>query len=179
MRELLNWYSVLASPSTLPGFWIFMYRVSPFTYLISAMLSVGLANTNAECAKEEVLTLQPANNRSCGDYMASYVGTVGGKVYNPNATRDCKFCALDDTNVFLASVSSSYDERWRNFGLMWVYIIFNIFAAVFIYWLVRVPKRNRKVKTSADMENETPGTQLLPVKEALTKPSSKVSSGRL
>jgi ATP-binding cassette, subfamily G (WHITE), member 2, PDR len=35
---------VLASPKVFPHFWIFMYRVSPFTYLVDAMLSVGVAN---------------------------------------------------------------------------------------------------------------------------------------
>ncbi len=65
--------------------------------------------------------------------------------------------------MFLAQVSSHYSERWRNFGLMWVYIIFNICAAVLIYWAVRVPKNRRKVKTSKEMENE-PELELVPVK---------------
>lgn len=40
---------VLATPDQLPRFWIFMYRVSPFTYLVSGMLSVGISNTNVTC----------------------------------------------------------------------------------------------------------------------------------
>lgn len=59
---------------------------------------------------------------------------------NEQATTDCAFCPIKDTNVFLASVSSHYGDAWRNFGILWVYIIFNIFGAVFLYWLVRVPK---------------------------------------
>ncbi|KAG9723024.1 hypothetical protein KCU73_g13820, partial [Aureobasidium melanogenum] len=35
---------------------------------------------------------------------------------------------------------------WRNFGILWVYIIFNAVAAVGIYWLVRVPKKAKKSK---------------------------------
>lgn len=65
---------------------------------------------------------------------------MGGAVYNANATQDCQFCAITNTNVYLEALSSRYSERWRNFGLMWVYISFNIFAAIFLYWLVRVPK---------------------------------------
>jgi ABC-type multidrug transport system permease subunit len=34
-----------------------MYRISPFTYLISGMLSVGLANQSVHCSPIEVLTI--------------------------------------------------------------------------------------------------------------------------
>lgn len=26
-------------------------------------------------------------------------------------------------------------------SILWAYIVFNVFAALFVYWLVRVPKR--------------------------------------
>lgn len=35
-------------------------------------------------------------------------------------------------------------ERFANvsfISILWVYIIFNVFAALFVYWLVRVPKK--------------------------------------
>lgn len=27
---------------------------------------------------------------------------------------------------------------WRNFGLFWAYVVFNVFAAAFLYWAFRV-----------------------------------------
>ncbi|KAI9742589.1 MAG: hypothetical protein M1818_003730 [Claussenomyces sp. TS43310] len=142
---------VLATPTALPGFWIFMYRVSPFTYLISAMMSTGLANTSVECSSIEVSHFQPRANQTCGDYMADYISFAGGIVYDPQATSDCQFCSMTSTNTFLTALSSDYHVRWRNFGLMWVYIIFNVFGAVFLYWLIRVPKNTKKIKTSKEM----------------------------
>jgi len=139
---------VLATPTALPGFWIFMYRVSPFTYLISGMLSVAVANTQVICETVELVHFEPTpNGTTCGDYMADYINLAGGYLTNPKATADCAFCAISDTNTFLTSVVSLYSERWRNFGIMWAYIVFNIFAAVFIYWLVRVPKNPSHEKT--------------------------------
>ncbi|KAG2016847.1 hypothetical protein GB937_006049 [Aspergillus fischeri] len=132
---------VMAAPASLPGFWIFMYRASPLTYLVSAMLSTGLANTEVTCSDIEVTIVNPPTGQTCAEYLSAYMQTVGGKVYNPNATTACQYCALTDSNTFLASVSSDYDERWRNFGLMWVYIVFNVCAAVSLYWVVRVPKK--------------------------------------
>ncbi|KAL9000682.1 MAG: hypothetical protein Q9169_000718 [Polycauliona sp. 2 TL-2023] len=134
---------VLAGPGTLPGFWIFMYRVSPFTYMINGMLAVGLANTEATCADVEYSLFNPRDGETCGEYMQSYIQTLGGYVLNPEATSQCQFCPIRDTNVFLTQLYSEYSTRWRNFGIMWAYIIFNIAAALLLYWLLRVPKKQK------------------------------------
>ncbi|PWY88623.1 pleiotropic drug resistance protein PDR [Aspergillus sclerotioniger CBS 115572] len=134
---------VLATPSQLPGFWIFMYRVSPFTYLVSGMLSTGVSGTTAVCETSEYLHFSPPSGSTCQSYMADYINTNGGYLENPSATTNCSFCSISSTDAYLAQVSSYFSDAWRNFGLMWVYIIFNIFAAVFIYWLARVPKGQR------------------------------------
>ncbi|KAG9233334.1 putative multidrug resistance ABC transporter [Amylocarpus encephaloides] len=143
---------VLASPSTLPGFWIFMYRVSPFTYLIGGMLSTAVADTNVVCASNEYVRFQPTSG-TCGDYMKSFIGSNGGYLLNSDATADCSYCSLDDTNVFLAGVESYYSEAWRNFGIMWAFIIFNVFGALALYWLVRVPKIKKEKDDDEKREN--------------------------
>ena len=107
---------VLAQPSTFPRFWIFMYRLSPFTYMVSGMLSIGLANSVVECAQNELIHFNPRPNQTCGEYIADWKASFGGKMHNPQATENCNFCAVEDTNVFLASISSSYSTVWRNFG---------------------------------------------------------------
>jgi ABC-type multidrug transport system permease subunit/ABC-type multidrug transport system ATPase subunit len=141
---------VLATPQTFPHFWIFMYRVSPFTYLASAMLSTAVANVDVTCADNELLHFDPPGGSTCADYLKNYMAAAGGRLLNPEATQDCTFCSLADTNGYLAQVNISYDDRWRNFGIMWAFIIFNIFAALGLYWLVRVPKKKlggKKKKT--------------------------------
>ena len=133
---------VLARPNTLPRFWIFMYRVSPFTYLISGMLATGVANTNVVCAQNEILTLQPPGGQNCSSFLDPYKTATGGYIINGGATSDCQYCTVGDTNIYLAQVSSNYADRWRNFGIMWVYVFVNIGAALFLYWLARVPKKS-------------------------------------
>ncbi|KAH7396729.1 ABC-2 type transporter-domain-containing protein [Phaeosphaeria sp. MPI-PUGE-AT-0046c] len=107
---------VLAQPSDFPRFWIFMYRLSPFTYLVSGMLSVGIANSFVTCADRELVKFEPANGATCGKYMEAYQKVLGGQLVDPNATSNCQFCSIQDTNVFLASISSDYKQAWRNFG---------------------------------------------------------------
>jgi ABC-type multidrug transport system permease subunit len=134
---------VLATPSQMPGFWIFMYRVSPFTYLVSAMLSTGVSGATATCESIEYLHFNPPNGETCFKYMEPYINLAGGYLLDNNATTDCSYCTVKSTDVFLAQVVSYYKDAWRNFGIMWVYIIVNIFLAVGIYWLARVPKGSR------------------------------------
>jgi ABC-type multidrug transport system permease subunit len=137
---------VLASPAQFPRFWIFMYRVSPFTYLVDAFLSVGVANTAVTCADNELLLFQPLNGDTCLQYMQPFIDLNGGYLENENATSDCSFCTVATTNAFLAQINSSYGNRWRNFGIMWAFVIFNVAAALTLYWLVRVPKGAKKEK---------------------------------
>ncbi|CUM65810.1 uncharacterized protein PRCAT00003458001 [Priceomyces carsonii] len=138
---------VMAPVSSLPGFWIFMYRLSPFTYLIQGVLSTGLANADIQCSSREFLHFVPPGGETCGKYMADYIKVAGGYLKDSSATDECQFCTMSSTNSFLASISSYYDQRWRNFGIFICFIAFNIIGTVFFYWLARVPKGNREKKS--------------------------------
>ena len=142
----LQLHRILATPQALPGFWIFMYRVSPFTYLVSAILSVGVANTTVRCSAIELLRFNPLPNDTCASYMSSYMSYAGGYLTNPDATENCAFCPLSDTNTFLNLLNSPYSDRWRNFGILWVYVVFNVAMAVLLYWALRVPKSGKREK---------------------------------
>ena len=48
--------------------------------------------------------------------------------------------------MVLATVNAYYDQRWRNFGILWAFVAFNVVAAVGLYWVARVPKVKREVK---------------------------------
>ena len=135
---------MLVTPSQMPGFWIFLHRASPLPYFVSAVLSTGLANVNVACAANEYTVLSPPEGQTCGEYMAEHITVAGGYVLDPETTRDCSYCKIKDSNAFLAAVSSDYGQRWRNFGIVWVYIAFNIVAAMGLYWLVRMPKGKKK-----------------------------------
>ncbi|PYH49460.1 putative ABC multidrug transporter [Aspergillus saccharolyticus JOP 1030-1] len=133
---------ILATPDALPGFWIFMYRVNPLTYLVSSLLSTTLGDAPMHCADNEVLSFFAPSGMSCGDYMQAYRSVNGGYVLNPNArgSEQCKFCSYDSTNQYLASLQIQFSDRWRDFGLLWVYIVVNTVGAIAFYWTFRVPK---------------------------------------
>jgi ABC-type multidrug transport system permease subunit len=140
---------VIASPSTFPRFWIFMYRVSPFTYLVSGMLSVGLAGNTVTCAENEYVEFSPPAGETCYDYLAEYraAGMPGSlEPGNADNMETCRLCSYTSTDVFLSQINANYADRWRDFGILWAFIVFNIFAAIGLYWLARVPKKQGKKK---------------------------------
>ncbi|RMZ82683.1 hypothetical protein DV738_g1588, partial [Chaetothyriales sp. CBS 135597] len=147
---------VLASPTALPGFWIFMYRVSPFTYLIEGMLATAVADSTVTCAANEFLHFAPPSGQTCAEYMSTYISAYSGylEAGTELSTSNCSYCQLQYTNVFLSAVSVNPDHKWRDFGLMWVYIIFNVFAALFLYWWVRVPKGGKHQKEEKPSEGD-------------------------
>ncbi|OQD77479.1 hypothetical protein PENDEC_c002G04133 [Penicillium decumbens] len=145
---LLLFCGVVATPDDMPGFWIFMYRVSPFTYLVSGMLSTAVSGTDVTCSTDEILTFNPPGSQTCYEYLNAYAERTGGYIQNPNATSSCSYCSMSSTDTFLAQVDSYYSDAWRNFGIMWAYLVFNIVAALGIYWWARVPKGS-KTKGSA------------------------------
>jgi ABC-type multidrug transport system permease subunit len=118
-----------------------MYRVSPFTYLLSAFLSTGLADAPVTCTSSELVTITPFANQTCAQYMAPYIGLAGGSVINPDALENCLYCSVAETNVYLQSIGAEFGQRWRDLGIMWAYVIFNATAALGLYWLARVPKQ--------------------------------------
>jgi ATP-binding cassette subfamily G (WHITE) protein 2 (PDR) len=126
-----------------------MYRISPFTYLVSALLSTAVSGTEVVCETVELLHFVPPKNQTCQEYLGLYIDTVGGYLSNADATTSCGLCTMSSTDTFLATVSIHWRDAWRNFGFMWAYIVFNIFAALALYWLARVPKpkRNHSVKS--------------------------------
>ncbi|OAA59699.1 ABC-2 type transporter [Niveomyces insectorum RCEF 264] len=142
----LMFCGVLVPLGSLPRFWIFMYRVSPFTYMVSGVLSAAVANAAVVCADNELLSFAPANGSSCGDYMAAYIQSNTGYLMDNGSTTECLFCPISETNNYLASVNVYYGDRWRNFGILWAYILFNIAGALVIYRLARVPKKRTAPK---------------------------------
>ncbi|KAK7033403.1 Brefeldin A resistance protein [Favolaschia claudopus] len=88
------------------GWWQWMYRVSPFTYLIEGLLGQALGKHSITCSPVELLRVNPPSGQTCGEYFSPYI------IY--------------------------YSHHWRNLGLMFVYIGFNIIALFALTWFFRI-----------------------------------------
>ena len=116
------------------------------TYIIGAIVSDGVGKQQVQCSDIEFLQFQPPANLTCEQYTGPFVEMVGGLIQNPNANQTCLYCPIAATDSYLGTLTINYNERWRNFGLIWVFIIFNILAALTAYWLIRISKINLKLR---------------------------------
>ena len=140
----LTFCGVLASSDAMPRFWIFMYRCNPFTYLVSVILSLGLADSDVTCSDKELLKFKPQSGRTCGEYMQPYMEKTGGYLISNDSTESCNFCTTSSTNMFLSKVGADYSKKSRDIGIFVCFIVINIIGTIFLYWVARVPKGNRQ-----------------------------------
>ncbi|KAI5360268.1 putative ABC transporter-like, ATP-binding domain, AAA+ ATPase domain, CDR ABC transporter [Septoria linicola] len=148
---MLFFCGVMQPPDLLPGFWMFMYRTSPMTYLISAIATTMLHDRPIECSSSEINVFQPPSGQTCGEYMADFLATSTGVLQNPEATRDCGYCSLSVADQYLANSGMQWSNRWRDFGLVWVYIIASAVITVTLYYTFRVLpiQRKRKIQNAS------------------------------
>ncbi|KAL4895842.1 ABC-2 type transporter-domain-containing protein [Aspergillus ambiguus] len=133
---------VMQPPSKLPRFWIFMYRVSPFTYYVGGISGTALHGRPVQCNDREMSVFDPPQSQSCQEYLEPYISKVGGRLYNPNATIGCEYCSMTSADEYLSLREIYWGDRWQNYGIFWCYFVFNIFCAIALYYLFRVRKWN-------------------------------------
>ncbi|PSN72884.1 putative ATP-binding cassette transporter [Corynespora cassiicola Philippines] len=162
---ILMFCGVLVHYDDLPRFWTFMYWLSPLTYMVRGMISVGVVNKLVECSDIELFRITAPNGTGCGNYLDAYVSSAGGTIINPQSEDLCEFCPLQNTNTLLAQFKIEYSQRWSNTGNLCIYILFNILATYLVYWLVRVPKRQKMVEVEIVKRIDTENVPRAPVQD--------------
>jgi ATP-binding cassette subfamily G (WHITE) protein 2 (PDR) len=142
---MLIFCGAIKTKDELPRFWIFMYRVSPLTYMLRSMFAIGVVNRPVDCSASEVVLLPANPGMSCGEYLDPYVSVAGGRVNIPGSKGICQYCPLATTDEFLTILNMKYGEVGRDIGIIFGFITFNIAACLFIYWLARVSKRRKSL----------------------------------
>ncbi|PNP39712.1 hypothetical protein TGAMA5MH_08383 [Trichoderma gamsii] len=140
MSTMFN--GVLQVPSALPGFWLFMWRVSVFTYWVAGIVGTELHGREIVCSESELSIFSPPSGQTCGEYLAPFLQQAPGQLQNPSATDQCHYCQLSNADQYLAGSEIFWTDRWRNYGIVWAYIAFNIMTAITLYYLFRVKKWN-------------------------------------
>jgi ATP-binding cassette, subfamily G (WHITE), member 2, PDR len=96
--------------------------------LLNPFLAVGHSEIN--CLGVEFVTVQPLSGQTCSEYLTEFISNSGGYISNPTATDSCQYCPARTTDQFLdAQFNVKFSDRWLSFGLLWVYIAFNVSQA--------------------------------------------------
>jgi ABC-type multidrug transport system permease subunit len=92
------------------------------------MISAGIANIHVVCDSIEYLHVNHPSNKT----SLQYISLAGGYLLDENATKEGNSCSVKDTNTLLRGLHSDNSDQWKNSGLTWVFVVFNIFSAVCI-----------------------------------------------
>ncbi|KIY47285.1 pleiotropic drug resistance ABC transporter [Fistulina hepatica ATCC 64428] len=132
-------FNGIVQPYRRLGWWQWMYRLSPYTYVLEGWFTNAVGHTDITCSSVEYVSLNPPSGETCGQYMDTYINTHGGYLTNADATSDCQFCSTRTTDQFYqTNFNMFYSHHWRNVGLTCAYIVFNIFVVFAFTWFFRI-----------------------------------------
>lgn len=138
MFSLFN--GVVVPYEQLNVFWKYwLYYLNPSTYWISGVLATTLAHQPVKCASNEAAYFNPPSGKTCSDFAADFVKTVGrGYLVNPNDTENCSYCPYTSGAEYLASLSIDPSQKWRDLGIFIAFCISNWMLVYFFIYTVRV-----------------------------------------
>jgi ABC-type multidrug transport system permease subunit len=125
---VITFNGVLQPLRQLNNFWHWMYYLSPFTWLISGLMSNSVSGTKIVCSTTEINIFNPPSGQTCLEYAGTFIQNAG-EIYNPNATTNCQYCRYSIADQYLATVNMSY-------------VIFNATMVVVAFWLTKVVRLN-------------------------------------
>ncbi|KAL0955420.1 hypothetical protein HGRIS_001666 [Hohenbuehelia grisea] len=132
-------FNGVVQPFSQLGWWRWMYRLSPYTYLIEGLLGQVIGEQLISCAEKEFVTVEPPSGTSCETYLSNYISNKGGYLNNPGATSACQFCPSRTTDQFLGpAFNIHYSHHWRDLGIFCAFIVFNTVAVYVMTYLFRV-----------------------------------------
>ncbi|KAG2033847.1 ABC-2 type transporter-domain-containing protein, partial [Suillus americanus] len=119
--------------------WKWMYRVSPFTYIIEGLLGQAIGGQSISCSSAEFVSVNPPKGLTCGNYMGPFIEFTGGYLTNPEAAEGCQYCPAKTTDQFVYSrFNIKYSNHWRNLGIVFGFVAFNIVAAFWFTYFMRI-----------------------------------------
>ncbi|KAG1138899.1 hypothetical protein G6F38_010219 [Rhizopus arrhizus] len=141
---LILFAGIMQPPSAMPKFWSsWMYWVDPYHYLIEGLVVNVMDSIPVVCDASEFVKIPIPDGTTCGNYMADFFNAGGnGYVEDNNATGSCNYCNYKYGNEFYEErIGWNFSNRWRDFGILCAYCVFNIFAFMFFVFLFRKAKR--------------------------------------
>ncbi|KAJ1680261.1 ATP-binding cassette transporter snq2 [Spiromyces aspiralis] len=128
---------------TMPKFWRrWMYWISPIRYFVEGVMTNELHGTKIECNDNEYYKFNIPSNTTCGDYTKAFFDTgAPGYIRYSDATSQCQYCPYKVGDEYYEGLGWDFKYRYRNFGIMLAFIVFNCLAVFFFIKVYKVNKR--------------------------------------
>ena len=132
---VVSFCGIVVPFAALPYFWrSWMYYLTPFRYLLSGFLAVGVHGRPVICASTEFARFPPPPGQTCQSYTQSYIAKAGGYVQN-GTNGLCEFCQYANGDEYAASFNVFYKDIWLDYGVFWAYCVFNFMVVFVCTWL--------------------------------------------
>lgn len=131
----VSFCGVLVPAGQIVHFWQWLVRLTPFRYMLEGLLSLATHNEPIRCAANEFARFAPPGGQTCQEYAGTFIQRVGGYLNDPSSTTMCEFCQYAVGDEYTATLGVYYVNRWRDYGIFWAYIVFNLAMTYFFTWL--------------------------------------------
>ncbi|KAG2177326.1 hypothetical protein INT43_007983 [Umbelopsis isabellina] len=133
---LILFAGLVQSPSAMPKFYSsWVYWLDPFHYYIEGLTVNELDGFQVHCSESDLYLFNPPAGQTCGQYTQQFLTNAPGYIDNPNDTSNCGYCPYKEGNDYFNTLGWSASNKWRNFGIIVAFWIFNIAAfLVLVYW---------------------------------------------
>ena len=90
------------------------------------MVVTELHERKVTCTPMELNRFISPPGQDCGTYMQDYFNSGGLGYLVDNATSNCEYCAFKVGDQFYEPLGFSFDNRWRDLGIMASFFGFNL-----------------------------------------------------
>uniref|UniRef100_A0A0L0P8N6 Atp dependent transporter multidrug resistance n=1 Tax=Candidozyma auris TaxID=498019 RepID=A0A0L0P8N6_CANAR len=135
---IVGFSGIVQPVSLMPGFWTFMNKASPYTYIIQNLVASFLYDREVHCSDKEMAYVSPPEGQTCAQFLGDFIQSAGGYLEEPNSTTQCAYCKYTNANEYLLTIQTKYSNIWRNVGFYCAYIVFNICFCLFMYKVIRL-----------------------------------------
>ncbi|EFA79741.1 ABC transporter G family protein [Heterostelium album PN500] len=134
---------VMTPPKDLPTFWrSWMYPLNPCRYFLEGIVTNVLRYVQVKCTDEDLFKFDPPAGMTCGNYTSEFnTYKLSGYIDNPDATSQCGYCTYNNGPEYYENLDWSFDNRWRNFGILTCYWVFNTALVILFVYLTRKATR--------------------------------------
>ncbi|KAF8583992.1 hypothetical protein K439DRAFT_1617076 [Ramaria rubella] len=141
--EVLSTFAGVTIPfPQLTHFWkSWLYQLTPYTRVLSGMLSTELHGLEINCQPPEFAVFDPPSGQDCFTWANDFVTTFGGYLDNPNATEACRYCQYRIGDQFFEPLNIQFDNRWRDAFILFAYFVANIIFTIIASRFLRFAKR--------------------------------------
>jgi ATP-binding cassette subfamily G (WHITE) protein 2 (SNQ2) len=111
----------------IPKFWrVWLYELNPFSRLIGGMVVTELHNLPVTCTSGEYNRFEAPQGQTCGEYMSDFFSNGAPGYLLNNMTSSCEYCAYKVGDEFYTPLEYSFDNRWRDLGILAAFIGSNL-----------------------------------------------------